>query len=173
VRTAPNRSYAGAGMTMWVARPEFNQALSKVRADIAKNSAGIKQVNTRVAAEAAVNARQNQAIVKQNKALTAQSKTIAVVRREVKKAKENALLMAILSRPKTLPPTAAAATLNVTNNDGTTQEIQVPQGTRIAYEPEKSNSLLLALALTGGFGGDGNGGGSDSLLPILLLAGGL
>lgn len=162
VRSAPNRSYAPPGMTLWVARPEFNQALSKIRADIAKNSTGIRQVNTRVAAEAAVNARQNQAIVKQNKALTAQAKALAGVRKEVKKAKDNALLMALLSRPKTLDPVKEDTTILL----GTGETIEIPKGTRIAYEPDKNNSMFLLLALMGGF--------DDGMaLPLLLLAGGL
>lgn len=167
VRTAPDRPYATPGMTVWVARPEFNQALSKVRADIAKNSQAIKQVNTKVAAEAAVNARQNQAIVRQNKALSVQAKAIAGVRKEVKKAKDNALLMSLLMRPKLLPATTADATLTFDNDaGGEQQEIRIPKGTRFAFEGEKNNNLALMFLLMDGLG-------DNMALPLLIFSGGL
>jgi hypothetical protein len=167
VRTAPNRSYGAPGLTAWVSRPEFNQALSKVRADVARNSTAIKRVDTRVAAEAAVNAKQNQAIVKQNKTLVAQAKAITSVKRQVKKAKEASILMAMLARPKTLPATTQEQQLSIG-----TQSVTVPAGSKIAYESDKGNSMLLPLLLMGGLGGDGDSGGDSSMLLMMLAMGG-
>ena len=75
-------------------------------------------------------------------------------------------MMFLLTRPKA---TAAA----VTNPTGAPVDTAIiPAGNKILIQPEKDNSLLLALMLSGGFGGDG-GDGSSGLFLALALTGGL
>lgn len=160
VRTPSNRSYAGSGMTMWVNRAEFNQALEKVRKDVATASSGIKQVNSRVSALATTVAKQNKAIVKQNKALVAQGKALVGLKKQFKKAQEDALLMTLLMRPKTIDATTERDAIGGS---------QVPVGARIAYEDSKGISPLLLMLMMSGDGFNS----SNNMLPLLMLSGAL
>lgn len=159
VQTPANRSYAGSGMTMWVNRIEFNQSVQKVQADIAQLSTGIKQVNSRVSTLASATTRQGQAIVKQNKALAAQGKALVGLRKQVKKAQDDALFMSLLLRPKTTTPTTTP---------GGVLGAPIPVGSRIPYETSDGISPLLLMLL---MSNDSSSSlGSNNLLPLLLLS---
>jgi hypothetical protein len=163
-RTAPNRSYYQPQMqSPFVTQPQFSTALNKIRADVTKNAEAIKTVDVRLAAEQAVNKAQNSALSKQSRINKRQTRQIATLKRDIQQQQQNALLLMLLSRPKSIEVKDA-----VTLPGGTTT---IPAGSRLLYEQGKDNSMLLAMVMMGGMGG-----GSDSssgLMMALALTGGL
>jgi hypothetical protein len=168
------RPQVGGGRNFFSARPQsyfvtqaqLQSALTKVRNDVAKNGRAITAVNTRINGVQTAAARQGRELVKQSKVNARQARDIVAVRTGLKKAQENNLMMFLLTRPKA----TATAVTNATGFPADTAII--PAGNKILIQPEKDNSLLLALMLSGGLGGDG-GDGSSGLLLALALSGGL
>lgn len=153
----------------YVTQPQLQAALTRVRNDVAKNGRAITAVNTRVNGLQTQTARQGRELANQGKINARQTREIAAARTEIKnglkKAQDNNLLLFLLTRPKAT--TAAVATTGGFDADGA----NIPQGHKILIQPEKDNTLLLALALGGGLGGDG--GDSSGLLLALAISGGL
>lgn len=164
-RTAPNRQYYTPQMQPFVSQAQFSTALNKVRADVTKNAGAIKTVDTRVAAQDAINRGQNRALAKQSKINRKQSVQIAAVKRDVQQAQQNSLMLMLLTRPK-------ATQTAVTGSDFSAGGATVPVGSKILIQPEKDNSMLLAIAMMGGLGGGSDSGG-QSMFLALALSGGL
>ena len=166
------RSYFGARpQSIFVTQSQLQSALTKVRNDVAKNARAVTAVNTRVNGVQAAAARQGRELAKQSKINTRQGREIVGVRTGLKKMQESNLLMFLLTRPKA---TAAAVTAAA---GGSVDTAVVPQGHKILIQPEKDNTLMLALLLGGGLGGglgtDSGGDSGSGLLMALALTGGL
>lgn len=136
-----------------VTQPQLQSALAKISKDVKANAAGVKAVGARVDTLAAGQRKQGELLKKE----------AADRRREMAKLKSNlqmsALLPLLMSKSITV---AEEATI-----DGTI----IPAGTRLAVAPEPMAMLLPML-----MGGDGLGGGGDSsntLLLALAFSGGL
>jgi hypothetical protein len=160
-RVARPRAYSAprTATSQYVTRAELTTALGKVAADVKKNGDAIQSVGRRVSSAEDVNSRQGRELTKQNKINERQGKDITTVKKDLKKSNENALLMTILTQPKTLSATSK------TDNVG---DANVPIGTKLAIGSD--NSLLLPLLLMGGLGGgSGDGGSSDMMMPLLLI----
>jgi hypothetical protein len=154
--TAPNRSYYTPQMqSPFVTQPQFSSALNKIRADVSKNAEAIKTVDVRVATEQAVNKAQNTALGRQSKINKKQTRQIATLKRSVQQQQQNALLLMLLTRPKSVTLTAPATIGGVT----------LQSGARLLYEEGSDNSMLMAMLLMGGLGGD------SSSLAMLAFAG--
>lgn len=162
-KTAASRPYYTPGMQPYVTQPQFSTALNKIRADVSKNAAGIKALDTRVAAEQAVNRAQNKALGKQSRINKRQSAQIAAVRRDLQQTQQNSLMLTLLTRPKVSQTVTTAAQIGGAD---------VPVGSRVVYAPEKDNTMLLAIALMGGLGGGSDSSG-QTLFLALALSGGL
>jgi hypothetical protein len=162
--TAASRPYYTPQFQPYVTQPQFSTALNKIRADVTKNTAAIKTVDTRVAAQEAVNRAQSQALTKQSKINRKQSVQIAGVKRDLQQSQQNSLLLMLLTRPK-------ATTAAVTGTDFSANGAVVPQGNKILIQPEKDNSMLLAIALMGGMGGGSDSGGQMMFLALALSGG--
>jgi hypothetical protein len=174
-QVARNRSYVTPRMGPFVTQPQLSAALSKVRADTTKNSAAITNVARRVAAVQAVDVRQNRALTKQAKINVRQSKDIVALRKESKKASDMALILFLLSRPKA--PEESDALVNPSLVGG----VNLKAGTKLLIDTGSGsntnsiNSLLPVLLLMGGLGGSSDNGSDSSnmLLLALALGGGL
>lgn len=136
-----------------VTQAQLQSALAKISKDVKANAAGVKAVGARVDTLAAEQRKQGEVLKKE----------AADRRREMAKLKSNlqmsALLPLLMSKSITV---AKEATI-----DGTT----IPAGTRLAVAPD-TMAMLLPLLM----GGDGLGGGGDSsntLLLALAVSGGL
>lgn len=148
----PSRNYVRPRPTsQYVTQQQLSTALAKVAADVKKNGTAITAVSRRVGNAEDVNRKQSADLAKQAKINDRQAK-------DIKKQSENAMLMTLLTQPKTLGATTTPDTIG---------GIAVEKGTKIATGGD--NNLLLMLALTGGFGG-GEGGMGD-LLPLILFSG--
>jgi hypothetical protein len=148
----------------FVTQAAFSSAMSKIARDVRKNSSAIATVGNRVSSVEGVNAQQTRELAKQSKASARQEKEITGVKKDLKKTNDNALLMTLLSRPKTLSPTTTTANVG---------GAPVPPGTKLQYTSGNDNSLLLALMLSGGLGGSGGGDDNNMLFLALALSGGL
>jgi hypothetical protein len=149
----------------FVTQAAFSSAMSKIARDVRKNSSAIATVNKRVGSVEVINGQQTRELAKQSKTNARQEKEIAGVRKDLKKTNDNALLMTLLTRPKTLSPTTEA--------NANVGGAPVPVGTKLQFTTGNDNSLLLALMLTGGFGGSGGGDDNNMLFLALALSGGL
>ena len=164
-QVARAQSYFGARpQSVFVTQSQLQSALGKVRNDVARNARAITALNTRANTLQATATRHGQALTRQAKVNERQTRDL---RAGLKKLQDNSLMMFLLTRPKTSTTLTTPATVG-----GAT----LPAGNKILIQPEKDNSLLLMLALSGGLGGsDGASGGGDSnmLLMVLALSGGL
>lgn len=149
---------------MLVTQAQLKTALERVQKDVRANTAGVKAVETRVATVQSVQARHTKELAKQNATNAKQAKAIAGVRAELKKARDTSLIMYLMSRPKGTSPSTADNSLG--------QGVTIPKDHKVLIAPAKDDSILLPLMLMGGLGGDG-GGGDNSLLMALALTGGL
>lgn len=160
----PGGYYRPPATVNFVTQAQFRDALDKVKRDVSSNAAGIKSVNGKVVTAHALINRHSQELGKQNKINARQSKVIAGVRDEVKKARDMGLIMFLLTRPK--------ATATATESDFKANGAVVPKGNKILYAPEKDNTLMLGLLLSGGLGGS-SGDSMSGLLTVLAITGGL
>jgi hypothetical protein len=159
----PGNYFAARPQSPFVTQTQLQSALTKVRNDVARNARGITALNTRANGLQAVTTRHGRELVKQTKVNERQTREL---RAGLKKLQDNSLMMFLLTRPKTTTPVTAANTA--------LGGAAIPVGNKILIQPEKDNSLLLMLALSGGLGGDSGGGGdSNMLLMVLALSGGL
>jgi len=158
--------YMPRPLSNFVTQPQLQGALARVRNDVGRNARAITAVNTRVNGLQAISTRHGRELVKQRSVNAQQAREIARVRTDLKnglkKAQDNNMMLFLLTRPKATAAVGAGASVGTA---------PIPADHKILIQPEKDNTLLLALALSGGLGGDG--GDSNMLLMVLALSGGL
>lgn len=165
--TAPGQGYYKTPPPpAFVTQAQLKSALERVQKDVRINSEAVKSLTTRLATVQAVQSRHTKELAKQNAMNAKQAKAIAAVRAEAKKAREMGLIMFLMTRPKA---TETAATVNTPIGSS---GVVLPQGHKVLVAPEKDDSILLPLLLMGGLGGD-SGGGDNSMLLALAMSGGL
>jgi hypothetical protein len=147
----------------FVTQAQLKSALERVQKDVRANSAAVKSLNSRVATVQSLQSRHTKELAKQNATNAKQAKAIAGVRAELKKSREMSLIMYLMTRPKT--------TASATNTDvevGTDSGVYIPSGHKVVVAPEKDDSMILMLLLSGALG-DLGGGGDNSMLMMLAL----
>lgn len=150
VPTARGRGYTMPRVSRnYVTQPQLQASLSRVGADIRRNSAAIRTVGKRVDAS---NAKQD--------------KSVSRLRGDLKRSSTMAMMMPLLMRPKTIKATSE---LVFKDSSGATA-LTIPKDTAIQTESSDSLTTMLPfLLLGGGLGGGDDGKGMDSTMMMLMM----
>ena len=168
-KTAPRAPAAGQNYykapvpPALVTQEQLKKALELVQKDVRANAAAHKALEGRVTTVQSVQARHTKELAKQNATNANQAKALTRVRAELKKARETSLIMYLMSRPKGTSPATADQDLGA--------GVTVPKDHKVLVAPAKDDSIMLPLLLMGGLGE--SDGGDNSLLMALAISGGL